>query len=137
MWRVEFGLYAGSVVSWFSRTQHCVTLSTTESEYIALTEVTREVIFLRQILDFIEPRREVRPVTIFEDNDGAIKLADNPICTNRTKHIDVRYHFVREKVANQTVKVVHVESEKQAADGLTKNLPEAALVRHRKTLLNE
>ena len=75
-------------------------------------------------------------MTIFEDNDGAIKLADNPICTNRKKHIDVRYYFVREKVANQTVKVVHVESE-QAADGLTKNLPEAALVRHRKTLLNE
>jgi len=87
-------LYAGGVVSWFSRTQHCVTLSTTESEYIALTEVTMEIIFLRQILDFIEPRRVRRAVTIFEDNDGAIKLADNPICTNRTKHIDVRYHFL-------------------------------------------
>ena len=72
-----------------------------------------------------------------EDNDGAIKLADNPICTNRTKHIDVRYHLVREKVYNQTVKILHVESEKQAADGLTKNLGKATLVRHRKTLLNE
>ena len=77
-----------------------MTLSTTESEYIALTEVTREVIFLRQILDFIEPSREARAVTIFEDNDGAIKLAENPICKNRTKHIDARYHFVRETVAN-------------------------------------
>lgn len=67
-------------------------LSTKKRECTAHTEVTRDVIYLQPtIRAFTDPGREARAVTIFEDNDGAMKLlADNPICTNRTKHIDVR-----------------------------------------------
>lgn len=76
-------------------------------------------------------------MAILQENDDALKVTDDAVCTNHTKHIDVRYPFVREKLANQTVTNVHVESEKQAADDFTKNLSEAALVHKRKTLLNK
>lgn len=77
----------------------------------------------------------VYAVASFE-NDCAIELAENLICTNRTKHIiDIQYHFVR-KVANQTVRMVYGEFEKQVADSSTKHLPKAFSVRHRKTLLS-
>ena len=129
-------LCAGAVVSWFSRTQHFVTLSSTESEYISLVETVKELLFLRQLCEFIQPGSVKLPITVFEDNEGAVKLSDNPICTNRTKHIDVRFHFIREKVEDKTVRVVHVVSKKQSADGLTKNLPEELFSQHRRTLLN-
>ena len=130
-------LLAGGAVSCFSRTQHCVTLSSTESEYVALADVTREIVFLRDLLEFLLPNRRRGPVTVFEDNDGAIKLAKNPICTSRTKDIGVRCHFVREKVDEKVIEVSHVSTARQSADGLTKNLPAEALVRHRKVFLNE
>ena len=99
-------LLAGGAISWFSRTQHCVSLSTTESEYVALSDVTREVVFLRGLVDFLMPGQQRGVMTVFEDNDGAVKLASNPICTNRTKHIDVRRHFVRENMDQKIIKKV-------------------------------
>lgn len=63
--------------------------------------------------------------------------ASNPICTNRTKHIDVRCYYVRKKVDSKFYNVVHMSSADQNADGLTKNLPAEALMKHRRTLLNE
>lgn len=92
-----------------------------------------------QILDFILSGFLVtRPATIFdENNDGAVKLADNPICASRSKHIDVRHYFEKEKIPNDGIKIVCAESEQHAADGLVKNLPEPTLVWHRKTSLNE
>lgn len=79
----------------------------------------------------------MRDATIFYVNEGAIKLTENPFGTNRTKHIDIRHHIVREKVANHTVRIIHVQSEKRSPDGLTKTLSETTLTLHRKTLLNE
>lgn len=79
-------------------------------------------------------------MTIFEHNEGAIELADSPIRPNCTTHISIRYRIVREKVCKQILKIGHVEYEKQAAECLTKNLPEATLVSHSKSwnnLLNE
>ena len=130
-------LLARGAISWFSRRQHCVTLSTTESEYVALSDVAREVVLLRGLVDFLMPGQQRGVVTVLEDNDGAVKLASNPICTNRMKRIDVRCHFVREKVDRKIVKVVYVSSADQTTAGLTKNLPVEALVKHRWTLLNE
>lgn len=79
-------LQAGYVVSWFSRSQdHCVTLSTTKnSEYIPLREVTKELMFLKQIRHCLSLVLRCVQKAIFEDNDGGKKLADNPICANRT-----------------------------------------------------
>lgn len=78
-------------------------LSTTESEYVALSGVAREVVLLKGILEGLLPRQPRGVVTLFEDNHGAVKLTCNPTCTNRTKHIDVRCIFVRETADEKIV----------------------------------
>lgn len=97
------------MIYWVDSTQHFVTLSSTEREFVALAEVTREhVLFLRLVLDFIHPGFVTRRVTIFEDHGGVVKLVGNPIYIIRTKHVDFRCHHTRERIADDTI--VHVES---------------------------
>ena len=102
-----------------------------------MSDVAREVVFLRGLLEILLPGQQRGVVVVFEDNDGAVKLANNPIRTNRRKHTDVRCHFVWEKVDQKMTKVVYASSADQTSDGLTKNLLAEALVKHRRTLLNE
>jgi hypothetical protein len=64
------------------------------------------------------------PTTVYEDNEGAVKLANNPIASNKTKHIDIKHHYIRELVDAKTVAVVSVDTTDMLADGLTKALPE-------------
>ena len=107
---------------WFSRTQKCVTLSTTENEYVALADTIKEVIFLRYVWSFILPGLGSACITVFEDNKGARHLAHNPVCASNSKHIDFRHHFLRELVFRGEFDIVAVESEQQHADFLTKAL---------------
>ena len=104
---------AGACVSFFSRTQKSVTLSSTEEECVAMAEGFQEAIFLRYIWSFIFPDRDVGGTTIFEDNVGALHLANNPAITPNSKHIDIRHQFLRERVANGEFRVVHVRSDLQ------------------------
>jgi hypothetical protein len=83
-------------VTWCSRKQRIVAQSTAEAEYISLAHCIREVLFLRQLLG--ELGYEQSTTQIYEDNQACISMAENPVQHSRTKHIDVRYHFVREKV---------------------------------------
>ncbi|CAB1117636.1 unnamed protein product [Ectocarpus sp. CCAP 1310/34] len=104
----------GGCSSWFSRTQKCVTLSRTVAEYVSLADVMKEVLFLEQVWRFMFP--------VFEDNQGAIHLAQNPISSSNSKHIDVRHHFIRELVSRKEISIFDVESAYQHADFLTKAL---------------
>lgn len=108
-------------VAWSSKRQTCVTLSTTEAEYVAASETTKEVIFLRNLLDEIGVK-QIHPTPLHCDNQGAIKLVYNPEFHNRTKHIDVKYHFIREKQSGGAINIVYLETEKQAADMFNKPL---------------
>ena len=112
----------GASVWWFSRTQKCVTLSTSEAEYVALGDAVKELLFLRQVWRFMLPSKVMPCFPIFEDNQGAIQLAQNPITNSYSKHIDVRHHFLRELVRQRDIKVVQVPSEFQHAYILTKAL---------------
>ena len=85
-----------SSVSWFSSTQKIVTLSTTETEYVALGDGVKEALFVKGVLSFISPYISENCIKVFVDNDGAISLANNPLSYARTKPIDVRFHFIRE-----------------------------------------
>ena len=85
-----------SSVSWFSSTQKIVTLSTTEAEYVALGDGVKEALFVKGVLSFIIPSISENCIKVFVDNDRAISLANNPLSSARTKHIDVRFHFIRE-----------------------------------------
>ena len=127
---------ACACVSFFSRTQKSVTLSSTEAEYVAMAEGFKEAIFLRYIWSFIFPDRDVGCTTIFEDNVGALHLANNPATTPNSKHIDIRHHFLRERVANGEFRVVHVRSDSQHADFLTKPLHRETFCVHRNFVMN-
>ena len=127
---------AGACVSFFSRTQKSVTLSSTEAEYVAMAEGFKEAIFLRYIWSFIFPDRDVGCTTIFEDNVGALHLANNPTTTPNSKHIDIRHHFLRERVANGEFRVVHVRSDLQHAGFLTKPLHREVFCVHRNFVMN-
>ena len=114
-------LVQGCVVSWKATLQHVVALSTTEAEYMALTEAVKEAIWLRGLLE--ELGVELNTVAVNCDNQGAIHLSRNHAFHERTKHINVRYHFIREVLEAKTVEVLKVGTEHNAADALTKVVP--------------
>ena len=92
----------GTLVSWFSRTQKCVTLSTTEAEYVAMADGVKEALYVRGVLVFLMPSLGSPSIGVFEDNKGAIDSAKTPLSSSNSKHIDVRYHFLRELVGKET-----------------------------------
>ena len=99
-------------------------------------EVVKEALFVRNVLEFLVPGVHKSPIVVCEDNEGAIKLADNALSTARTRHIDIRHHFLREKVDKKEISVQHVESEGQHADVLTKPLSRRLFRIRRNVLLN-
>jgi hypothetical protein len=115
-------MYNGGPISWSSKRQECIALSTTEAEYIALSAASREAIWLRRLLGELGQHQE-GATTIYEDNQATIMLSTNAKTGKRTKHIDVRYHFVRETISKGDVELVYCPSEEMVADMLTKALP--------------
>ena len=115
-------LLAKGAVSWLSKKQATVALSTAEAEYVALSAATQEAIWLRRLLTDVGESLE-GPIVINEDNQGAITMAKNPVGHARTKHIDIRYHFVREGVQNGAIILKYVATGEMIADILTKPLP--------------
>ena len=103
-------------------------------EYVALAEGAKEGMFVRSVMYFMQPN--VYEITLMEDNEGAKAMAENPLSSGRSKHIGVRWHFIRELVEKKELKVVHVASEWHHADILTKALHVKLFKRHRKAILN-
>ena len=126
----------GAAVSWLSRTQKCVTLSTTEAEYVAMADAVKEAMFLRHVWCFALPSRAVPCMNVYEDNQGAVHLVKNTVTTSNSKHIDIRHHFMRELVFGGEIVVSHVSSELQHADVLTKPLTRELFVFHRNFMMN-
>ena len=112
-------LLSGGVVSWRSQRQSVVALSSTEAEYVAMTAACKEMVWLRQLLEDMGFKQEP-PTTLFGDNQSALSLAKNPAYHDRTKHVAIKYHFIREKVNAGDVKLVYCPTTDMLADGLTK-----------------
>ena len=94
-------------------------MSTTEAEYVALSTAAQEVIWLQRLLaDIGEPPEG--PTEIYEDNQGAISMAKNPVGHARTKHIDIRYYFVCERVQDGAIALKYIGTEEMIADILMK-----------------
>ncbi|GJY19058.1 retrotransposon protein, putative, ty1-copia subclass [Tanacetum coccineum] len=108
----------GCVVSWKATLQHVVALSTTEAEYMALTEAVKESIWLKGLL--IELGVNLRSVVVNCDNQSSIHLSRNAMFHERTKHINVRYHFIREIVESKEIEVAKIGTKDNAADAFTK-----------------
>ena len=129
-------MFAGACVMYLCRTQKSVALSSMEAEYVAMADEIKEAIFLRYLWSFIFPDRDVWCTLIHEDNASAIHLACNQATTPNSKHIDIRHHFIRERVERGEFKVVHVRSDLQRADLFTKPLPKETFCAHRDFVMN-
>ena len=134
--------YAGVPLTWASKLQVEVALSTVESEYIALSQALQEVIFMMQVAE--EAKEMKIPISCnaittvkckaFEDNIGALELSKCPKMRPRTKHLNIKYHHFREHVGH-TISVEHVDTEMQRADIFTKPLSSALFLKHRYSIL--
>ena len=119
----EFVMCGGDCVSWFSKRQKCITLSTTEAECLALSDVIYEVLCSRQVWRFMLPDVGMPCIPVFEDNEGTVHHSKNTIPNANSKHIDVQDHFFRELVERKQISIIHVASSFQYPDFLTKAIP--------------
>lgn len=114
-------VYNGALISWRSKKQSMVAQSTQESEYISLSWAAREAVWIKNLARDMGEHTP-GPITIKCDNQAAIRLSKSEIVNERTKHIDVKMHFVRDLVRKRMVDVVYCPSDKMLADLLTKVL---------------
>jgi hypothetical protein len=123
---------SGGPIYWRSYKQTTVALSSTEAEYVTLAEAAKQAIWFRQIAEFCGLDVS-NPTQLFEDNQSAIKICNNPVGHQRTKHIAVKYHFIRDEIEDQrSISVSYCPSDMMLADQLTK-----ALARDRHNMLTE
>ncbi|GAV60753.1 hypothetical protein CFOL_v3_04282 [Cephalotus follicularis] len=114
-------LVGDNLVSWKSKKQSVVARSSAESEYRAMAHTTCELMWVRQLLTEIG-FTEASPMQLWCDNQAAIHISSNPVFHERTKHIEVDCHFVREKIQQGLISTCHVKTREQLADIFTKSL---------------
>ena len=110
----------GGPISWASQKQTCVALSTTEAEFMAACEAAKNLLWLKQFFKEIGECHNC--TTLCMDNQSAIKLIYNPVYHKKTKHIDVKYNFIRDNVIQALINIKNVQSSEQLADIFTKAL---------------
>ena len=135
--------YAGCPISWSSKLQTQVALSTTQAEYVALSTSLRDAIPIMNLLNELKKQKFITNASsakiyckVFEDNSGALEMARVPKMRPRTKHLNVIYHWFTSFVKDGSVKLFPIESTNQKADGYTKSLPHKVFLKHRKSTLN-
>ena len=123
-------------ILWKSKGQRSVSLSSTEAEYYALSEAAKEIKFVAQIL--LTMGIPVRlPIVVRVDNVGAIFMSESVSASSRTKHVDIRYNFVREFVADKFIKIIFVRTNDNVSDGFTKNVTGDIYDKHCKEFIAE
>jgi hypothetical protein len=116
-----YAIFLGDgIVSWLSRRQRKITLSSTEAEYVGMTKVAKQLSWIRNLLSELNFKLPAVPLLV--DNQGAMFLASNPAQEGHTKHIEIPEHYIRECVHDGKIKLYHIPTDKQVADTFTKNL---------------
>jgi len=123
---------AGNLISWTSTKQRCTAQSTMDAEFVALNECSREVVYIKGLIEEMLGR-SIKAM-VFCDNAAAIAISKDSREHSRAKHIDVKYHYIREVLKQNTLEIEHVESSKNTADILTKGLSRDCFHRHRQGL---
>jgi hypothetical protein len=117
------GFFARGPATWQSKRQSVVAQSSTESEYIALSEAAKEAAWIRTLLTELQYKgSDLNPITLYGDNQGSLALAENPTFHRGSKHIAVRYHFIRQEVEEKKLTLGYTPTDYMPADGLTKAL---------------
>jgi hypothetical protein len=125
----------GSAVAARSMRQRIVTLSSMESEYVAAVEAAKECVWMRQLLSDLGFSQDF-PTTIYEDNRATICFSEAPTNHSRTKHIDVRHHYLRQLVTDSTIRLKYIKSQDNVADILTKNTETKLFIKLKNLLVN-
>jgi hypothetical protein len=119
---ISIGAASGAIRSYSAKQTHCVADGSMAAEYVVLAQATKDALHIRRMLHAAGfPQHQ--PVTVFEDNEACIKLAEAPAITRHSEHIHVRYHLIRDFIANGSVQIEYVTTANQPADLLTKSLP--------------
>jgi hypothetical protein len=122
---VEEHFFLGKcLVAWLSKKQTSTSLSTTEAKYIVVASCCTQVLWMKQN----------DPITINCDNTSAISISKNPVMHSKTKHIPIKYHFLRDQVTQRVVKIVYVDTKEQIADIFTKPFPRSTFENLRQKL---
>ncbi|KAK6160246.1 hypothetical protein DH2020_003627 [Rehmannia glutinosa] len=116
-------MLGNKLVSWFNKKQNLIATSTAEAEYIAAGSCCAQVLWMRQQLRDYDV--EEKEIPIMCDKTSAIAITQNPVLHSRTKHIDVRYHFIRDHVEKKDITLEYISTDKQLADIFTKPLCES------------
>ena len=120
----------GGPISWKAARQGGVTLSSSEAEFVAASQAGKEILYLRALLKgFACPQQ--KPTELWEDNASCILMSENPTNRERSRHVDVRVHFLRDMVRDGSVKFIKCAGTQNVADALTKSLPKPAFHKHR------
>ena len=127
-------IMAGGPINWLSKLQPIVAVSSMEAEYIACFFAIQDIVWIRQLLKDLGLERTL-PTSVHIDNKSARQLAENPVHHQRSKHIDIKYHWIRDMVSSATVKLHDVHTDDQRADFLTKTLRGDAFWRHVRALM--
>jgi hypothetical protein len=132
-----FLVYVGdNLVSWSSRKQDIVTLSSCEAEYVSACETAKEIVWINHLLSELT-FKQTSPTLLYCDNQSAIVYSNNKKITSRTKHIDIRYHFLKMLVKNQSIDMKWISTDKQLADVLTKSLGSTLFTKFRDQLVSK
>ena len=132
---LQTGFYlklADGLISWTSRAQKTIAYSSTEAEYMALSDCARQVTWIRSLLG--ELGYKLKDIPICSDNQGSIFMASNPVTEPRSKHIDIRYHRIHELVVKGKVELYFIDGAENPTDLLTKNLPRKKFAKFRAQL---
>ena len=144
----------GGPIGWKSRKEKAQALSSSEAEYVAACEAAKEVIWCRRVFKFLGYSEEelsiynygdlteaeyagASPSIIFDDSTACIGMSRNPVNHNRNKHVELKYHFVRHKVAQGEIKLVFVPTEENVADIMTKTLPRVKFKRFASRMVHD
>ena len=124
---------SGAAVSWRSKKQCCVALSTAEAEYMTLTSATQEAVGMQRLQNDLN-EVSVKSTHIYENNQSTICMAKNPQYHGRAKHIDIKFHYIHEQVEKKAIQLEYCESKNMVADMLTKALLSSQFVKLREML---
>ena len=120
---------ASGLVDWSTKAQKTVSLSSCEAEYVAASEAFREVLWIKQLLIEMDVLKHDRPLKVRMDSTSAMAVARNPVAHQRTKHIDIKHHFIRDLVATGIVELDYVPTDDNLADVFTKAVSKATFLK--------